>query len=91
MKRPDRVKILGQWCHILYVDLKAEGDQADEIFWGDANVDTRIIRIEKTADDEMTKRILRHEKMHMKLGLSGLSELFSAEQEEALCVLAESE
>ena len=90
MKRPDTVRVLGQRCHVLYVDLKSESKD-EETLYGDCDAATRIIRIERTLDDDMTKRVLKHEKMHMKLGLSGLTELFTTEQEEALCVLAESE
>ena len=91
MKRPDRVKILGQWINILYVDLKPEGDKDNETLYGDCDVAARIIRVEKSSDDELCKRILKHEKLHMKLGLSGLTEILSSEQEEAICVLAETE
>ena len=91
MKRPDRVKILGQWITILYVDLKKEGENHDEILYGDCDSRARIIRIEKTLDDDLTKRILNHEKYHMKLGLSGVAELLTSDQEEALAVLAETD
>jgi hypothetical protein len=91
LKRPDRLKVLGQWCHVLYVDLKKEGAENSETLYGDCDAALRVIRIEKTLDDDMTKRVLKHEKMHMRLGLSGLSEILSSEQEEAICVLMESE
>ena len=91
MKRPDRVKILGQWVNILYVNLQDEGEKHNEVLYGDCDSRTRIIRIEKTLDDQLTKRILNHEKYHMKLGLSGVIELLTAEQEEALCVLSETD
>jgi hypothetical protein len=73
------------------VDLKPEGDKAGETLYGDCDSATRIIRIEKSSDDELCKRILKHEKMHMKLGLSGLTEILTSEQEEAICVLAETD
>ncbi len=91
MKRPERVKILGQWCKVNFTDLKEEGNRNNEILYGDCNLTTRTIRVEQSLDDEIAKRVLRHEKMHMKLGLSGLSEMLNPEQEEALCVLMESE
>lgn len=91
MKRPDRVRILGQWINILYVDLKPEGEKANETLYGDCDSTTRIIRVDKSVDDDLCKRIIKHEKMHMKLGLSGLTEILTLEQEEAICVLAETD
>ena len=91
MKRPDRVKILGQWCAVKFMDLKEEGQRNNETLYGDCDLATRTIRVEQSLDDDLAKRVLKHEKMHMKLGLSGLSELLTLEQEEAICVLMESE
>jgi len=89
MRKPDRAKVLGQWVDILYVDLKPEGEKDDENLFGDCDVPNRVIRIEKTLEGELFKRTLRHEKQHMKLGISGLSNQLSPELEEQLCDLAE--
>tara|TARA_R100000742_G_C4256970_1_gene74823 strand:+ start:129 stop:404 length:276 start_codon:yes stop_codon:yes gene_type:complete len=91
MKKPEKIKILGQWAKVQYVDLTKGGEAVGEVLYGDCDVATRTIRIEKSLDDNLTKRVIKHETMHMKLGLSGLSEILTDEQEEAICVLVESD
>ena len=88
MKKHDRVKVLGQWVRVEHKDLSVDA-APDENLHGDCNVERRLIRLDQSLEGADYKRVLRHEKMHMKLGLSGLSELLTPEQEEAICVLSE--
>jgi len=74
---------LGVWVKIEHTSLAEEG------ILGDSTVTKRVIRIEKTLEGGEYLRVLRHECMHMKLGISGLSDMLNKKQEEALCVLAE--
>ena len=84
VKRPSRVKVLGQWVTVEEVDLSEEDG-----LWGDSNTGKRHIRIKEGTTDVEYQRVLRHEIFHLRLGISGLSELLTAEQAEALAVLAE--
>lgn len=85
--RKTKVRVLGQWVQIVYMkDLRNEDD---EPCWGMCDVDNRRISLEADMDDAMYERVLRHEKMHMKLRLSGLIEMMSEELDEALAVLME--
>ena len=88
MKKPSRVKILGQWIEIQHVDLSPEKEDA-EILYGDSDLRARLIRIDINLDGAAFKRILNHEMYHMKLGISGLAETMPDNLEEALCILAE--
>ncbi len=83
MKRRKRMKVLGQWVTLEHTDLQSEE------LWGDCDVAKRHIRIKVDATDDEYNRVLRHEVCHMRLGISGLSELMTPELEEALAVLAE--
>ena len=84
--RKSRVRILGRWIKILYIeDLKADGEKV----WGICDDDELTISIEATASDDMYQRTLEHEKMHMRLRLSGLIEMMSDELDEALARLME--
>lgn len=84
-KRKTKIKILGEWIKIEYCSIEVMDG-----CWGDSDSQARVIRIEEGLDDAMYKRILSHETMHMKLGLSGISEHLTTETEESICVLMES-
>ena len=87
MKRPSKIKVLGQVVTIKQVtNLKNEDGIACH---GLCEVHNRIISIEKGMPNDKYIRLVRHETFHMKLGMSGLSEMLTDEQEEALAVLAE--
>lgn len=81
--KPVNCIILGQRVNIKYVTMSNDHGQCD--------VALREIRLNKKLDGDSLYRVLRHEKMHMRLGISGISELLTSEMEEALCCLAESE
>ena len=81
--KPDSCIIMGQIISIKYVTLSNDH--------GSSDVALREIRLNKKLADDVLERVLRHEKFHMKLGLSGLTEILSSELEEALCNLAESD
>ena len=85
MRKPNSVTILGQLIDVEYVDdlIITEG------IYGDACAVEYKIRLDASLDDEKFKHILRHEKMHIILRLSGLVEHLSPETEEALCCLME--
>ncbi len=83
MKKRNRIKIFGEWVTLDHVDLTSEG------IYGDCTVSSRTIRLHVGLEGAEYKRVLAHESEHMRLGISGLSEMMSAELEEALAVLAE--
>ena len=87
VKRKSKVRILGEWIKLNYVEnlIAEDGDKC----WGVCHEDTRTIDLEMTMCDEMHKRTLNHEKMHMKLRLSGIIEILSEDADEALARLAE--
>ena len=87
MKRPSKIKVLGQVVTIKQVaNLKNEDGIACH---GLCSVHDRTISIEKGVNNEKYTRLLRHETFHMKAGISGVGEVLTSEQEEALAVLAE--
>ena len=85
MAADEKLTILGEKIIVKYVDLISEDIS------GDADVVKRTIRIEKKLNSKERQRVLAHEQFHMKLGLSGLSDLLDPKMEEALCTLAEIE
>ena len=83
MYRPKYVNVLGSRIEVEYTDLTK-----DECY-GDADPRGKKIRIHHTLEGAELRRILRHEKMHIAIGLAGLSEWLTDEQEEAICTLVE--
>ena len=87
MKRPSKIKVLGQVVTIKQVaNLKNEDGIPCH---GMCEVHERVISIAKGMTNSKYERVVRHEMFHMKMGLSGIGEMFTDEQEEALAVLAE--
>ena len=87
MKRPSKIKVLGQVVTVKQIaNLKNEDGIACHGF---CDVHNRVIAIEKGISNDKYIRIVRHEMFHMKMGLSGVGEMFTDEQEEVLAVLAE--
>ena len=91
MKKKSKIRCLGQWVRIEHCDLtKANDDQTALL--GHCLADKRLIKIEETLDYAEYDRVLRHEIFHMRLAISGLSQMegMSEDLEEALATLAES-
>ena len=87
MKRPSKIKVLGQVVTIKeIVGLKNEDGIPCH---GLCEVHERVISIEKGMPNNKYERLVRHETFHMKAGISGIGEMLTGEQEEALAVLAE--
>ena len=87
MKRPSKIKVLGQEVTIKVL-AKPEQDDGT-VCHGMCEVNDRRISIEAGLNNSVYSRVLRHEVFHMKMGLSGLSEMLTDEQEEALAIIAE--
>lgn len=83
MRKPQRIKVLGEWFRVLHMDLSEEG------LFGDCDVDNRVIRIDQSLEGKSFKETLKHEKFHAMLRISGISELLGDQLEEAICRLVE--
>ncbi len=82
-------KILGETVMIHYVsNLFVDGEKCE----GGCFLSERLIKIDSSLldDKERLERVVRHEKMHMALGISGLTEIMDPKIEEAICVMMES-
>ena len=89
MDKPMKIKVLGQTVVVRYIaNLKNEDNIS---CWGLSHTNERYIEIDKGLSKAASARVLRHEIFHMKLGISGLSELLPEGLEEALAVLAETD
>lgn len=85
--RVNSITILGQKIKVEYI----KGLVKKESIWGDADPFKKKIRLEDSLKGKEYERVLRHEKMHMILGLSGITNLLPLEVEEAICTLIEIE
>jgi hypothetical protein len=85
MRKIESTMILGVKVRIQHVPFLS----ATEGILGDADDDKQLIRLDADLEDAQYKRVLRHEKVHMALRLSGLVELMTDDLEEALCRLFE--
>ena len=86
---PEKFIVLGQKVKIEYVDnLIVEGERCE----GGCYISERVIKIDASLINDTNRllRVIRHELMHMRIGLSGLSEIIDPKVEEAICVLMES-
>lgn len=87
---PTECNMLGESISIIYVqNLMVEGDKCE----GACYLSERLIKIEEDlkADYERLQRVIKHELMHMKLGISGISQMMDLRMEEAICTLMETE
>ena len=81
--------VLGQHVEIKYIDnLHVDGEKCE----GGCYLSERVIKLDSSLLDDPARlqRVTVHEKMHMALGVSGLSELMDSKVEEAICVMMES-
>lgn len=85
MKKQESTTILGVKVRIQHVPNLT----AIEGILGDADDDKLLIRLAAELEGAQYKRVLRHERVHMALRLSGLVELLTDGTEEALCRLFE--
>ena len=84
---PEKFMVLGQKIKVEYVDnLVVEGERCE----GGCYVSERVIKIDASLINDTGRllRVIRHEVMHMRIGLCGLSEIL--DPKEAICVLMES-
>ena len=89
MEKPKKIKVFGQAVTVRYIDKLKNEDGIPCL--GLSHINDRTIELEQGLSKAATARVLRHEIFHMKLGISGLTELLSEELEEALAVLAETD
>jgi hypothetical protein len=88
-RKTKKIKVLGQTVTLSHIDgLKTDEDVR---CWGLCLVQERMIFLDAGLTGEAYNRVLRHEIFHMKVGISGLTELLPDELEEALAVLAETD
>jgi hypothetical protein len=85
MKKANSTRILGVRIKIEHVPNLT----ADEGILGDADDDTFTIRLDAGLEGDRYRRVLRHERTHMALRMSGIVEHLDDNTEEAICRLFE--
>ena len=85
MKKANSTRVLGVHIKIEHVPnlIETEGNL------GEADDDTFTIRLDASLEGDRYKRVLRHERTHMALRMSGIVEHLDDNTEEALCRLME--
>lgn len=85
---PTRIKILGQWVKVVYVDLPIEPD-TKESDRGNCKPDERLIQINKSDPKHIQRQTLFHEVIHCILYFTGQSAQLDEEKEEGLVLAIE--
>lgn len=78
---PNKISILGKEFKVVVTALKG--------LHGDCDVDKRVIRIHQNSTVESARETLFHESLHAAFAVSGLKEIITDEQEEAIVRMIE--
>lgn len=84
------VCVLGRKVHIKQVSKNDLKEMADDEVLGYFDPSEDTIYMSKSLSSDVFQRVLLHELLHATLNISGLSEIVSSEQEEALATVMES-
>lgn len=83
MRIPVKICVLGEWIPIIYQDyLEAEDGTVCDGYFDTSNCE---IRLNSTLPIQRIKQVLIHELTHAIMDITGLSDILTDEQEEAVC------
>jgi len=87
IKKPhknSKISVFGENFNIKFVTLNLSEHEL-----GECNCMTKLIQIRPGLTKELTVKTIAHELTHAAIGISGLTELLSPAQEEAICIVNE--